>query len=420
MKNPNPWPSFDNLSVSYAESAADLVLVDFATVVIFLQRKWRQRELPRKHQKIYPITVSERARNVLQCARKILRERSNPKNNITVFAYEKLDGTNVGVCCDGSLYGRRTKIQGTSYQKVFLNTVPEPRIVKAIKKNIADLIAIAHSDLPKFTIYGELMCQPGRYSYTERNLAKNWVCFGAVFGSRQVDEDQIGNHESPCELAQALEEKGFLATVDRHNGKVRISLNDTFALLVQNYGLKVPPFVGKGPLKEICLQNMANMMTFEREGLVLTGNNFIRKWKTGKEDESKGHALLKEILNDHSKMVLEMAGVDFKLATCLAQVAGNKPASTVTKKSKKEKACTIRPYTNDELERALDSARSKYDALEAYFEREEMNLIKSYLLQELCQDLGASTTEQTKCIDQAVGKTVGQAFGAWKKINAKK
>jgi len=38
--------------------------------------------------------------------------------NRPVVAFEKIDGTNFGVRCDGVLFGRRNKVEGLTYQKV--------------------------------------------------------------------------------------------------------------------------------------------------------------------------------------------------------------------------------------------------------------------------------------------------------------
>jgi len=56
---------------------------------------------------LHPIVLENRAYNIWD-------SRETLKNDAVldqqVFAYEKLDGTNVGIRCDGAIFGRRQRI----------------------------------------------------------------------------------------------------------------------------------------------------------------------------------------------------------------------------------------------------------------------------------------------------------------------
>lgn len=61
------------------------------------------------------------------------------------------------------------------------------------------------------------------------------------------------------------------------------------------------------------MRQKALMMKNTLEGCVQTGTNLLLKWKTGMEDESKGHFELASLLKKHSLPVLKAAGVESTL-----------------------------------------------------------------------------------------------------------
>lgn len=179
--------------------------------------------------------------------------------------------------------------------------------------------------------------------------------------------------------------------------------------------MRSSPILGKGPLCELCLTLKETLMSDKLEGVVLTGKDTsLFKWKTSTEDESKGYNLLSSLLVSFSNEILELACVDVAFAQCLADVAKKEVVAKNTKiRMKKQKSKTIEPFEKETIDRAFASALSKYDALEAYFEREERSTILANLNKELVEDLGASTDEEIKFIGRELGKRVGVAYGKW-------
>jgi len=114
-----------------------------------------------------------------------------------------------------------------------------------------------------------------------------------------------------------------------------------------------------------------------------------------------------------------ICGVDLEFTECLREVSGNEDRSEGTKKAKRAKGAKAKatgPYEEGVLQSALSSAASKYDTLESYFERGEGREIKGLLMKEVVEDLGASSQEELRYVNAAVGKFVGKAYGAWKRL----
>jgi hypothetical protein len=168
MSNPMQWPSFTNLSAWYSEhSRKRLKLLE--AVVILVQCWWRRRK--DSSVRLNPI-VLERFWDASGAL-----AGTDPVLDKHVVSYEKLDGTNLGVRCDGLRFGRRQIVSGTSDQKCQLDDiVPTGTQVSTIKTKIEQMVSM---DLPKFLVYGELMVN-NKFDYIDRKLFKTWICFGAM------------------------------------------------------------------------------------------------------------------------------------------------------------------------------------------------------------------------------------------------
>lgn len=154
---------------------------------------------------------------------------------------EKLDGTNVGVRCDGARFGRRQAITAECYKKCRLEgVIPRSEDVVRIKSKIAKLVSM---HLPKLYLYGELMIN-NKFDYTERALSKNWYCFGAMFDASTTEMKT----ESTV-LVERLRSAGFYTTLSPDNGKIKLSMNTELEALLRDEDILVAPFEGSGPLK---------------------------------------------------------------------------------------------------------------------------------------------------------------------------
>ena len=152
----------------------------------------------------------------------------------------------------------------------------------------------------------------------------------------------------------------------------------------------------------------------------MTGNEFMVKWKTSLEDESKGHDMLMILSRDYNNLLFEMCGIDREMVELLMAVSRRTNSSearrscvdkSARKKERKQGASAA--FAQKVLDTALTSARTKYDALESYFTRDERNEIIALLVKEVALDMGAETPEQMACATCFVKKQVGVAFGRW-------
>jgi hypothetical protein len=338
--NDNPWPSFDNLSVSFAENA--LSQIEFLNLAATYIQRWRRKQLSTNPLNLKKVIFYHKRASIL---------------NIVVFATEKLDGTNFGVGDDGVYYGRRNIVEGNSYQRVPIKFAANKEQILKTKQLLADLASLPSSNLPGMVVYGELMCNPGRYSYTQRGYQNKWAAFGCVFAVG--DTGVLGG----VSLGEALEKAGFLVKIDKVDGRVNVLMNPLLRGIFTANNIMTSAELAHGTIAEVCVALKDMMMRNECEGVVLSGRGYLTKWKTGAEDESKGSNLLAALLRREDLGFLRADEVEF--ARLLLTVASNKPVVPVSVKSAKDSV--PQPYSDSELAQALASALSKYDHLSTYF-----------------------------------------------------
>eukprot|EP00820_Chromera_velia_P021812 Cvel_30316.t1-p1 / transcript=Cvel_30316.t1 / gene=Cvel_30316 / organism=Chromera_velia_CCMP2878 / gene_product=hypothetical protein / transcript_product=hypothetical protein / location=Cvel_scaffold4302:9238-9941(+) / protein_length=234 / sequence_SO=supercontig / SO=protein_coding / is_pseudo=false len=135
-----------------------------------------------------------------------------------VYVFEKLDGTNVGVDDRGNVFGRRQVVQkgATEYMHTSLKCLPSLDQLTGVFGKLMDILL---KDQPpsvvlRGALYGELMCNPGRYGYEEKGFARRWFCFGVRLweevGGEGGAQDEEEEAQKPTEsLHGRLIENGF-------------------------------------------------------------------------------------------------------------------------------------------------------------------------------------------------------------------
>ena len=410
--NPAQWPSFENWSVRYAQYCLGRIRVWQASAIL-VQRAWRQRNFPRNQQHLYPICIQGRSISVRQGARAFREGNNDSLLSKYVEAHEKLDGTNLGIRCDGFVFGRRQKVEGSKYQKTSLDGIlPTAECMEKIKLDFLNGEASSAS-ATKLLLYGELMCNSGRYNYTSRELAKKWYVFGAVLQTENVDVDTART------ILDALIDRDYWASLSPDSTKITVRLNKQLNSLVTRYGVQCVPHMASGSIRDVCVALQSKLMeTDNLEGVVLSGSDVLIKWKTSKEDESKGHEMLANLVQDFSETTLDMCGVANDMVKLLLKVSARPESAPIRisgaeGKVKKVKPVKVSQYSEHDLESAYQSAASKYDDLSTYFEREARNDIIDLLSQEIEQDFNAKMPKQVACIRAFVKKKIGRAFGMW-------
>jgi len=141
----------------------------------------------------YPDWVVNQVENYLQAdlnekqsARRVLERTLLEKPLIA--ASIKYDGTCFGKMDDGDLLGRRLLLGrgSTTYQQTSTATAAACD-VSALRDRLAEIAGV---ELGRVCVWGELMCNPGFYSYRERGLHEKWVCFGVVVALKCASESE--------------------------------------------------------------------------------------------------------------------------------------------------------------------------------------------------------------------------------------
>ena len=209
-------------------------------------------------------------------------------------ATEKLDGTNVGKDDEGNIYGRRLLIDKgkTSYQRVSLDKVKTADICK-VKMEICKVLKIDETELRKFLVFGELICNKA-YDYVERDLLSTWKVFGAMIEAVPVKAKYI---------FQKLLDNHFAVSLDTET-KLRIFPCKQFFTVASQCGLEVADIKGEDKsLASIVSEHTEEMRRGLLEGLVFTlynrssGQHYLVKWKGAQEHQPTAHEALAEVIS---------------------------------------------------------------------------------------------------------------------------
>ena len=209
-------------------------------------------------------------------------------------ATEKLDGTNVGKDDEGNIYGRRLLIDKdkTSYQRVSLDKVKTADICK-VKMEICKVLKIDETELRKFLVFGELICNKA-YDYVERDLLSSWKVFGAMIEAVPVKAKYI---------FQKLLDNHFAVSLDTET-KLRIFPCKQFFTVASQCGLEVADIKGEDKsLGGIVSEHTEEMRRGLLEGIVFTlfnrssGQHYLVKWKGAQEHQPTAHEALAEVIS---------------------------------------------------------------------------------------------------------------------------
>jgi RNA ligase len=456
-----PWPSIDNLGVHFAQlifKREDVLRL----VSTGIQRWWRFHNLRKKRGEPYvspkeggaaqpvwaPLVVGKPEISLARVCSWARNWRDNfPLNFLAkeARASEKLDGTNVGVTDRGVLMGRRHLIPDGQlhYQRIPLSTIPRDAVAAAA----AALSRILGG--PRVVLYGELMCNPGKFGYNNRKLP-HWNCFGARvwFDVTEESEDDDNGASAPTQkeadadadtdtnqsadgpqrviaLAERCIEAGFwvaggiprLSENIEADRKLTLLLNSVLVEQLTAHGVPVVPLAsGEGGILADVVKQLADRMMDNSvwEGVVIHSPTGAVKWKTGLEDESAGSQDLARVSEGMPSFLVHEKEVEF--ARILQRVSANGAPKKRQRNQKREKAeAQPDPYDEHRMRLAAESALSKYDSADAYFERNEMPKFATLLAREMVEDLAPSTPLETTFIEKYARRRVGTLFGAWKR-----
>lgn len=285
----------------------------------------------------YPDWVVNQIENYLQAdlnekqsARRVLERTLLEKPLIA--ASIKYDGTCFGKMDDGDLLGRRLLLGrgSTAYQQTSTATAAACD-VSALRDRLAEVAGV---ELGRVCVWGELMCNPGFYSYRERGLHEKWVCFGVVVALKCASESE--------RVAEGLRGHGLAHSISPSREQVRLLLCPALRRLLQDVARcdeVAQELVGGRTHAEAVAQAAAGLRAGENEGLVLVferpgGQASQRKWKNSSEggSVSKRHAqALRACLSECQSLVSD-GGLDSRVADMVETMLSVAEAETAPAK----------------------------------------------------------------------------------------
>ena len=221
----------------------------------------------------------------------------------------KLDGTNVGVCDDRTLLGRRTVIPPTvtRYQRTLL-TDCHALDAGATRAEIVQEVERSGGGVPppfRLAVYGELMCNGGLHDYERTGLAGRWVCFGAqlLLLGHAVGKTAIAI-AAATKFVAALQRSGFCTTdhalVPTGGRQITVMMNAKLRSILLRHGAALVAKPVEASTQLALVQQMTPFMEqHQGEGVIMYTTRTDRfgrstvalsKWKSSAED-GQGRAL---------------------------------------------------------------------------------------------------------------------------------
>ncbi|KAJ3236349.1 hypothetical protein HDU81_010840 [Chytriomyces hyalinus] len=337
------------------------------------------------------------------------------------FAVEKIDGTNLGIDRSGELFGRRLQIESSAqvYQKTPLSTLRSLNVGALYDALVNQVSGSALPQPAVFRLYGELGCN-SLYDYTSKGYYKSWRCFGAVMRLETAADKEL--------WVNALDAGHFLTRTNRRDdatedddgrdetgGSHDITLVscDAFFQLLDACEIPHPQVLFSGSLLELVEAKKEWMCLHDSEGLVVSTGATLLKWKQGHEPQETGK--LKGLLENEEYQPYLSEGVAKLLRILLEVATDKKPEPRRVGPKIPKPAKVVKDYSvHDDV---IVSAVTKFDSCDAFFAkgnagREEYH---EKLQAEVLSDIG-SNGDATEA-SMAVRIYVGKRYGEWVKHN---
>lgn len=220
-----------------------------------------------------------------------------------IAASVKYDGTCFGKMDNGELAGRKLVLGEHCREYLHTSTKPAERCdAAALCQSLQEICGVRINQL---CVWGELMCNPNFYSYSERGLANKWICFGVTVAFADVDKGVS------CRLA----ERKLAHSLNPSGQQLRLMLCPALRQLLTEVAHCDVAEASFGGLShaEVVAETAETLRSGVNEGVVfvferLNHQASIRKWKNSAEGESarkKEAQLLKDCHSRCATLVAE-------------------------------------------------------------------------------------------------------------------
>jgi len=326
--------------------------------------------------------------------------------NLDVFLREtlcsasiKFDGTNIAKDDDGTLYSRRfvmdeeaEKFQHTSLEEV---NKADINLVKRLLLKDAD---IEETLISKTITFGELICN--RY-YDYNKFYGKWLTFGVKL---QVAEAGKNGKN----VLDKLIKNGFAAQSNIQVGFIKIFPNIKLCQIFKEANLDAVPCESEKSIESIVEKHEEDMRKGQMEGLILTVSTDegykLYKWKGPQEHQpttqSEFLAANKKI-QDSPQTSENIKKVFDLLARVIEDISQNAAAQKMVSKMTKGNKKELKPMTENMKNRGkyltnldkeiilvgIENAGGKYDSLEVYLAKNEIEEYTEALILEVKQHL---------------------------------
>lgn len=458
VANDLQWPSIENLAREIAYPLERFVRHTAPLAAQIIQYHVRQCLLSKlKHA---PTPVAVHGRKPMTPTRSQLSSYFLDEGCVASI---KLDGTNVAIAEDGALYGRRLRVpdDAESYQKCDL------RRLRGRQDQVQKLrTGLGLPSAVRLRLFGELVMN-NRFDYSAEGLFKTFCAFGAIADVSALSEsDRDAAFERVLAMGMAATTEGGTKNDDQDLAEPKlivIRVNDEFRGLLSACSSseatggsgggggerdKSVAQVSCGSLVSIVAETADFMMECKGEGLVLTW-----KWRNGSQRDDKstfstakykcaceeqgGTTGVLEKLQGTLEDFEAGPGCGFLLPTGVREsmvpqmlaVSRVAPAADgpSRKQRKGEDKAAAKEQTYLIVEGALESALTKFDSPESFFEihggSQGCKMMVDLLVNEMKADLLAGAEGTDGSIEKkqilaagrgAVNRFVGVAFGKWK------
>jgi len=311
----------------------------------------------------------------------------------------KYDGTNIAKDDEGTLYSRRFVMdkEATKFQHTSLDEVKKADI-QLVKRLLLTEADIEETLITKTITYGELICN--RY-YDYITFYGKWLTFGVKL---QVAEAGKNGKK----VLDNLVKNGFAAQSNIQDGFIKIFPNIKLCQIFKEANLEAVECESEKSIERVVEKNEEDMRRGKMEGLILTvfteEGYKLYKWKGPQEHQpatqSEFLAANKRI-QDSPQTSENIKKVFDLLARVIEDISQNDAAQKMFAKMNKGNKKELKPNTENTKNRGkyltnldkeiimvgIENAGLKYDSLEVYLAKNEIEKYTEALIQEVKQHL---------------------------------
>lgn len=312
----------------------------------------------------------------------------------------KYDGTNIAKDDVGTLYSRRFVMEkdATKFQHTSLDEVKKADI-QLVKRLLLKEADIEETLITKTITFGELICN--RYYHDYIPLYGKWLSFGVKLQVTETDKN--GKN-----VLDKLISNGFAAQSNIQDGFIKIFPNLKLCQIFKEANLDAVQCESDESIERTVEKNEEDMRKGKMEGFILTvlteEGYKLYKWKGPQEhqpatqseflaankriqDSPQTSENIKKVFDLLARVIEDISQNDAAQKMIAKMTKGNKKELKAVTENTKNRGKYLTNLDKEIIMVGIENAGRKYDSLEVYLAKNEIEEYTEALIQEVKQHL---------------------------------